>query len=925
MQSAHCRKTTHVTAAEAEANPTQFSDVICDEIGRFRKWSVGVKDVTGSLHAVYTKTPYVFATETAACRPEMERLIRHGVLSRFDGKPRHVIPWFSVAKRDSAERRIVLDFRGLNKLTHRSPALPMHKEGMVQSLSGMKHFAKFDFRHGFYQIPLEEDLRPYFVIVFDKKPYAFSRLPMGWNNSMAFFDTAVQMTISRIRDQLHTQGIKAVVESYADDVCIGALTKEALDGAIMLLLQTYREDGWTVSPKKVVLHATSIEFLGQNFSAQGVLPGEGTRTKLQGLPAPTSKTEVRSCLGLIRAILKFCRLQAQDLALLQDMTKWESKKIAQYFDKRPDEWKKIIKQLEQCWHCRPDLAHSHLDLYVDACREGYGFALFDRETTRLVQLGAGAFQKSQFSSSGKAELVGLVKALNTVRHLLLGCRFTIFTDATVVRQANNPLNQSVLIQKHLDTLNLAAGRIKHIDGISNTIADLLSRSPYWRGHLDHEETTQIRTVQTSQSFPAWYEQMPQYLRTSECPAEWTSQQRARIKHRSQHFRLHGDAMEYSPSGLQWVPCCRKIEDVPSWLQKAHEESGHYGCQTTLRTLQQRVFFPDSQKHVEQWVKGCPRCQMFARKDPTAQQTFSTWQKFNQGVGIDVIGPLHKDGQFKHIICAVDLCTRWTLLRAVPDATAGAILKHLEAWTGLFGYPDFLQTDNAAAFTSNTVSKWLDSKGIKRRVIPAYSPQCNGTTERMNQEVIRRLQRMCTNGKWSSHITEIQTMINQFPNSTTGISAYEATMGYRPRFHPDTTPTTPAQQVQSDPSDAAARTFSVLACRWTAIDHAHNVQDHRQSSQPHQYQAFQPGDLVLLHDSVQAKVHGNKLAPQWTGPYSITHQVSSSLYKLKHPSRSKPFLAHRNLLRRFHLRSYAQGSDCEPINRTTEVTSANLLM
>ena len=146
----------------------EFPDVIREGIGRFSGREVGIDDAQGQLHSVSTKVPYTFAAETAACRREIDQLIEAGVVRRFHGKPKHVIPWFSVAKKDSLERRVVLDFRGLNTLTARRPALPMHREGAVQGLSGMCTFAKFDFRHGFYQIPLAADLQPYFVTIFDK-------------------------------------------------------------------------------------------------------------------------------------------------------------------------------------------------------------------------------------------------------------------------------------------------------------------------------------------------------------------------------------------------------------------------------------------------------------------------------------------------------------------------------------------------------------------------------------------------------------------------------------------------------------------------------------------------------------------------------------------------------------------------------------
>ena len=781
---------------------TRFPDVIREGVGRFSGWEVSLKDVAGKLHSVHTKLPYAFAAETAACRSEIDQLINAGIVEKFKGKPKHLIPWFSVEKKDSLERRVVLDFRGLNKLTARSPALPMHREGAVQNLCGMRYYAKFDFRHGFYQIPLAADLQPYFVTVFDKQPYAFTRLPMGWTNSMAFFENAVQMTISEARDQIKKSGIHVAIESYADDVCIGARTKQDLAKAVHNLLLTYRKYGWTISPKKCSYAVEELEFLGHRFTPQGVLPPEGTLQKLLSAKPPQTRTEVRSCLGVIRALLRYCRGDAKSLATLQRLCNADAATIRKYWQENPDHWKAIIKSTSRLWYNRPDAAGTSVDLYIDASRDGFGYALFSRETKQLIRLGAGGFRREKFRSSGKAELLGMERALKEVRHLIMGKRLTIFTDATVVKQASGTKDQSFLVHKHLDALNLAVGRVEHVDGVSNVVADLLSRSPWWRRELKDSKaegsTAAAAAAKINAEWPEWYLHMEDYLRTGKCPNETTPQQRARIKHRSRFFRMRSEKMEYSADGMHWRPCCLNRNEISQWLCKAHEQSGHYGSQTTLHNLQKMIYFPDAPSHVQNWVRSCERCQHFARHDPPVAQSFNTWQQMNQCVGLDVIGPMKPDGSQRFIIAAVDLCTRFCLISASSKANAAAIIKLLERWISLFGNPDCLQTDNAPAFVGNQLSNWMSDRGINRRRIPAYRPQCNGTVERLNQEIIRRLQRLQKGGKWAVCLPQIQALLNSHPNSVTHLSAIQIAFGYQPRLH-SVTPSTVVEPNSEDPS------------------------------------------------------------------------------------------------------------------------------
>ena len=688
---------------------TRFPDVIREGIGRFSGWEVGQDDVRGQLHSVFTKTPYAFAAETAACRKEIDQLIESGVIKRFYGKPKHIIPWFSVPKKDSLERRVVLDFRGLNTLTARKPALPMHREGAIQGLAGMKTFAKFDFRHGFYQVALAAELQPYFVTVFDKQPYAFARLPMGWNNSMAFFDQAVQSTVAEARDQLRRQGIRAAIESYADDVCVGAKTNQELEAAVTELLKVYRKRGWTASPRKCKYAIAEVEFLGHRFTRKGVLPPTGTIRRLSEATPPQNKTEVRSFLGLLRTIMSFWRGEVHILAALQKLSNADSQSIRRYWEEDSTRWTTLTESLQRIWYNRPDMAGVSVDLYVDASRDGYGYALFDRATKALIRLGAGGFQREHFRSSGKAELLGLERWLREVRHLIMGKQLTIFTDATVVKQAGGSKDQSLLVQRHLDTLNLAAGRVQHVDGTANLIADLLSRSPWWRTALKEEQTTVMAVPARDAAWPPWYFQMTQYLQTGRCPDDATPQERARLKHRSKFFRLRHHKLEHSADGLEWTACCLDPQLITHWLRRAHEHSGHYGVQTTLRNLQSMVYFPDAPSHVHSWVRSCPECQHFARHDPPVAQSFNSWQQMNQCVGLDIIGPMKPDGTQRFIIAAVDLCTRFCLLTASATANATAIIKLLERWTSLFGNPDSIQTDNAPAFVGNQLSQWMSAR------------------------------------------------------------------------------------------------------------------------------------------------------------------------------------------------------------------------
>ena len=89
---------------------------------------------------------------------------------------------------------------------------------------------------------------------------------------MAFFDQDVQETTAEARDQLKQQKTRAAIESFADDVCVGARTQEDLERAVGELLTVYDKYVWTASPKKCQYGVNEVELLGHRFTPQGVLP-----------------------------------------------------------------------------------------------------------------------------------------------------------------------------------------------------------------------------------------------------------------------------------------------------------------------------------------------------------------------------------------------------------------------------------------------------------------------------------------------------------------------------------------------------------------------------------------------------------------------------------------------------------------------------
>lgn len=890
-----------------------FPQTISPHIGLFRGWQIEADDICGKVNQIWTKVPCLRQQEIHAAQEEMEELRRQRIIQPFRGKPRHIIPWFTVSKKGERRRRVVLDFRAMNTLTNEAPSVPILKDSILEQLSGHQFYTKMDLRSGYFQIGLQPDVQSYFVIAWKGELWNFTRMPMGFKNSSAFFTMAVAETIADIRTEFQRQGVKAKVASYVDDVAVAANDTVNHIKAVIISLKIFEKHGWTLKRDKIDWMKTEIDFLGQTLSRRGVNVAAEIRRQVQSLRAPKNVSEVRSVLGVMRCLFSYCQINLQNILSLQKMLTWTSEKIRVYWDKHEMVWPQILRDFDRCWYQRPDGVGDDLSLYVDSSCQGYGFILLDDASGRLVHMGCGVLDKDRFSSSGAAEAAGLKRSIQACRPYLIGRKFKVFTDATVVKQGTNPKNQSLIVQRFLDSFNLTAGSVQHIDGIRNVMADTLSRSPYWQGGIN-AQATQIKithipsdsdddaSVEPVKRSNNWYDHMKPYLENGTIPEDWNSIRRRTLFTRASRFRLHHGKLQFH-NGELWVECVERNANKQMWLEAAHDNQGHYGHAESDRRLRRFAYWPEMGEDMKHHIKTCMSCQSHARKDkPTSHRNMS-WLNANEGVALDFIGPLPANGSKKYILCVIDLCTRFVKLKPCKDTSGDCVIGGLEDWVSFFGFPTFVVTDNAAPLICRKVESWLSARDIRRRSIPAYAPQCNGTCERANQEVLRRLRRISVNNQWVKHLPEIEQQLRTCTHRTTNKCAYEMLMGYIPRLQTigpvdDGDDVDPVVLDQGD----AARTSRVLVNRWQSVDQNIENQEKRTFTEKFCEDSLSVGDFIWIYDSSLDKQFSRKLNPRWNGPLVILDKLANNMYSVRYLDSSKVFKAHRHLMKRAFLRS-----------------------
>ncbi|KAJ8651912.1 hypothetical protein O0I10_012520 [Lichtheimia ornata] len=70
---------------------------------------------------------------------------------------------------------------------------------------------------------------------------------------------------------------------------------------------------------------------------------------------------------------------------------------------------------------------------------------------------------------------------------------------------------------------------------------------------------------------------------------------------------------------------------------------------------------------------------------------------------------------------VDVCTRYCVLRPLPNKQSDTIVKTLIQVFGDYGFPRYLQSDNGTEFVNQLVEKLAQATGFDHRLATPYHP------------------------------------------------------------------------------------------------------------------------------------------------------------------------------------------------------------
>ncbi len=847
-------------------------------------------------------------------------------------------PILFVKKKDSS-LRLCVDYRGLNAVTVKNRyALPLIHE-LIDRLSTARVFTKLDLRGAYNLIRIKEGDEWKTAFRTRYGHFEYQVMPFGLANAPASFQALMNNILRPYLD------IFVIV--YLDDILIYSQDTEEHTQHVKQVLEKLYQAQLYCKLEKCIFHATQVDFLGHRISPQGIQMDPDKTKSIQSWPTPSSIKEVQSFLGFAnyyrRFISKYTSLALPLTQLLHKDT--------------PFAWhpaqEDAFRHLKEEFKDGKVLAHFNplkpVSIETDASDFAISGILYQTaEDSKSLQ--PVAFYSRKLSPAEQnypitdKELLAIVCSLRHWRCYLEGANYTI----TVYSDHSNLLTFTTTKQ-----LNRRQARwsqelgafdfvIRHISGVKNQRADLLSRrhdyqdfaktgntkalldsskliaasfgdtnitstleaedSDSQNSDLQQDTSADIEDTSNHQdgfipsntllkAFRKAYQLDPFAKRTLEYleKKESHSQQVG-----LQHFSTNQHGLLLFKSHI-YIPRDKRLK--LRLLQQFHDApaAGHFGFAKTFELLIRKFYWPNLRTILQDYISSCTTCNL---NKPHRQKPYGLLQPLPiperpwDSISIDFIVKLPpsisrgRSTAFDSILVVVDRLTKMAHFEPCNESITASEL----AWLFLkvvfkhHGIPGHWISDRGAVFTSNFFREFSKLLHMDQHFSTAYHPQTDGQTERVNS-ILERYLRMYTNyaqDNWTDLLHLAEFAYNNTVSSTTNETPFYANYGFHPRFE-----VAELQTPENNKNPAASERITYLK----------DLQDYLkvqiQRAQDAQAQAFNRGvvapqfkignQVYLSRKNISTTRPSDKLDTKRLGPFKITKTIGNNAFQLALPA------------------------------------------
>ena len=736
--------------------------------------------------------------------------------------------------------RFCIDYRRLNAVTIKD-AFPLPRiDEIFDQLSDAMYYTKFDFKSGYFQVPLSKEDRPKTAFSTRDNHYQFTVLPQGITNGPATFQRIINHILGPTRWNYAL--------AYIDDVIIYSKTIEEHLSHLNEICQILKEARFRLNPDKCEIARTQTDYLGHRIRNGEIRPSPTNIHGLLNTKLPQTADEackfVKAAEYYRKFIPNFSQV-AEPLRKFVPTTRTQRKQGQKTKITLTNEEAEAFEQLKQ--FLTTDLVlrlpnnRFPTKVQTDASDEGIGAVLLQThpEGDRPVAYLSKKFTQAQRKwSPMEQECYAFICALDKWHNYLNGIKFTWETDHKALTQ----LNKKAQINKRCERWRLKILEydftVKYIPGVTNFMPDYLSRSPVEDAEEDPDETTTVTSKSTQTDSESYDKQISivsavqtraAKLRnttaddttdTAKCVSDSLSSNEVpnipngenriipltieqliqaqqednyvknitkNIKKYKQYFMEDNLLIRRLNPPVPYVPQGELRKTVLKIYHDTAANGAHFGRDKTIHKIKQRYFWPSMYKDIDNYVKSCLLC---AQHNPRRQKTPGALRPIKppegvwQLVSMDFHGPINPTSRRgnKYIICLTDVLSKFVICKAVRDNTAQTAIKFLkEDVISKFGTPRCILTDNGTHFTSTLTNELIKQIGSTHLYTTPYHPQSNGQVERYNSTMDAKIAALSNLQKtdWDDQLPFVTLNYNTTIHSSTKQIPFEMMYGRTP--------------------------------------------------------------------------------------------------------------------------------------------------
>ena len=676
---------------------------------------------------------------------QVDEMLEAGIISPSSS------PWSSpvvmVPKRDGS-KRLCIDYRRLN-LTLIKDSFPMPRiDDLFATLGKAKFFSCLDLKSGYHQIEIAPEDREKTAFCTRNQLLEYNVLPFGISSGTSIF----QRMISRV-----LKGISGKFAlAYLDDILIFSETFGDHIKHIEEVFIRLQQASLSLNRKKCHFVKQEIEYLGHLISGIGIRPNPEKVRAIQTLDPPTSVKQVRSFLGLASYYRSFV---PQFSVIARPLTQLTRKNITFSWN---DDAQQSFEYLKTKLTEAPVLAYPDVSrpysLYTDASDFAVGGILTQdfEEGERVIQYVSHQLTPNRLNYPCiERECYAIIYCITKLKQYLLGADVTVYTDHKPLKSLFTAEMKNTRVQRWAILLDEYQIKIKYRSGQHNLCADAMSRMRIKPTQDELEEAQEILEIEQlpqadiKSKFPN-YEAIPFDKDLDMCELQKNDsfckqifKQLENNDDKVKHDYVMKDKLLYHIGKLfryETEPILQLV--VPETLQNIVLEGyhskfggGHVGLVKTYQKIRSKYFWPNSYKHVVDYVIKCDVCQrrMLRKKHAELQDSEMPTGPM-QCVGIDTVGPFvtSQNGN-NYIITMVDWYSNWIEAYPVPNKEADTIASViLEQFIPRHGCMDYLVSDNGSEFRNQAIDLVSNYMRINRNLSSPYHPEGNGRTERSHR-------------------------------------------------------------------------------------------------------------------------------------------------------------------------------------------------